>query len=296
MKDIKSFCKMFDLNVPSFEDFHYYKHQFSRLARWKDMDNLIKLYENAENEIEDMFRYRLDKIEEIINYIKTTRAYNDMVDDNLIPDYPINKNYEYLEGVNYLSIDLKMANWQAIKKYDPDFRNELGTNYSDLLNKFDVPEVFHKSKHFRQYIFGNLNPKRQIKMQRVLVQDIFNALSKYNLKVEFIKNDEIIYSFDKIEDVREIIESLDGEDFNVKAFTIKKVENFRINQYLCKDNGEILHSEPVGCNGHKFFMYLKKYIFNEPYDVRDLYFRMDGELAIWKTEDLKINLANKIYY
>lgn len=281
---------MFDLNIASFEDFNYYKEQFSRLERWKGMDELVSLFEKAEEEIEDMFEYRMRKIDEIIDYIKGTRAYNDMVDDNLIPDYPTNKNYEYSEGVNYLSIDLKMANWQAMKKYDPSFVNELGEEYSDLLNKFDVPEVFHRSKHFRQYIFGNLNPKRQIKMQRVLVQDIYNALSKYNLKVEFIKNDEIIYSFEKIEDVREIIEGLNGDDFTVRAFTIKRVENFRINQYLCKDSGEILHSEPVGCNGHKFFMYLKKYIFNEPYDIRDLYFRMDGELAIWNTDKLKLEL------
>jgi len=280
---------MFDLNVASFEDFDYYKSQFSKLERWKNMDELVVLYEKAEEEIEDMFGYRMSKIDEIISFVKGTRAYNDMADENLIPDYPVNKSFEYSEGVNYLSIDLKMANWQSMKKYDPSFINELGETYSELLNKFKVPEVFHKSKHFRQYIFGNLNPKKQMKVQRVFVEDIKNAMSRYNLKIECIKHDEIIYSFKKIEDVREIIEGLDGDDFTVRAFTIKKVENFRINQYLCKDSGEILHSEPVGCNGHKFFMYLKKYIFNEPYDIRDLYFRMDGELAVWKTDDLKLD-------
>lgn len=289
MRDIKSFCKMFDLNVASFEDFDYYKSQFSKLERWKNMDELVALYEKAEEEIEDMFGYRMSKIDEIISFVKGTRAYNDMADENLIPDYPVNKSFEYSEGVNYLSIDLKMANWQSMKKYDPSFINELGETYSELLNKFEVPEVFHRSKHFRQYIFGNLNPKKQMKVQRVFVEDIKNAMSRYDLKIECIKHDEIIYSFEKIEDVREIIEGLDGDDFTVRAFTIKKVENFRINQYLCKDSGEILHSEPVGCNGHKFFMYLKKYIFNEPYDIRDLYFRMDGELAVWKTDDLKLD-------
>lgn len=290
MKDIKSFCKMFDLNVASFDDFDYYKNQFSRINRWKNLDDLVALYEKAESEIGDMFEYRMSKIDEIVAFVKGTRAYNDMADENLIPDFPINKNFEYSEGVNYLSIDLKMANWQAMKKYDPSFVNELGETYSEFLNKFGVPEVFHKSKHFRQYIFGNLNPKKQIKVQRVMVEDIKNAMSKYGLKIECIKHDEIIYSFEKIEDVREIIEGLDGEDFTITPFTVKKVENFRINQYLCKDSGEMLHSEPVGCNGHKFFMYLKKYIFNEPYDIRDLYFRMDGELAIWNTEKLKLEL------
>ena len=144
MRDIKSFCKMFDLNVASFEDFDYYKCQFSKLERWKNMDELVGLYEKAEEEIEDIFGYRMSKIDEIINFIKGTRAYNDMADENLIPDYPVNKSFEYSEGVKYLSIDLKMANWQAMKKYDPSFINELGETYSELLNKFEVPEVLKR--------------------------------------------------------------------------------------------------------------------------------------------------------
>ena len=37
-------------------------------------------------------------------------------------------------------------------------------------------------------------------------------------------------------------------------------------------------------------MFLKKYIFNEPCDIRDLYFRMDGDLAIWNVDGLNIEL------
>lgn len=46
----------------------------------------------------------------------------------------------------------------------------------------------------------------------------------------------------------------------------------------------------VGCNGNLFFIYLKNYILNEPLDIRDLYFKMDGNLAIWNVEGLKISL------
>ena len=46
----------------------------------------------------------------------------------------------------------------------------------------------------------------------------------------------------------------------------------------------------VGCNGNQFFMNLKNHIFEESLDIRDLYFRMDGSLAIWNVDKLKISL------
>ena len=61
MKDIKSFCKLFDLNVPNFNEFDYYINQYKKLWRWKDMDDLISLYESAESQIEDIFKYKIDK-------------------------------------------------------------------------------------------------------------------------------------------------------------------------------------------------------------------------------------------
>lgn len=289
MKDIKSFCKLFDLNVPSYLDFDYYKNLYSRLDRWKNMDELISLYKEAEEQIEDIYKYRLEKTEEIINFIKTTRAFNDLNDDTMIPDLPTNKNFEYSEGVKYLSIDIKMANWESLKKYDPSFVNELGDTYSDLLNKFNVPEVFHRSKQLRQYIFGNLNPKRQIKAQRVMIEDLMNGLYRYNLKVECIKTDEVIYSFENIAEIVDILLGFDDDIFKCKVFTVKRIEDFRINEYLDTKRG-LMYSDLVGCNGHKYFINLKKYIFEEELDVRDLYFRMDGDLAIWNVEGLKVEL------
>jgi hypothetical protein len=207
----------------------------------------------------------------------------------MIPDLPTNKNFEYSEGVKYLSIDIKMANWESLKKYDPSFVNELGDTYSDLLNKFDVPEVFHRSKQLRQYIFGNLNPKRQIKAQRVMIEDLMNGLSRYNLKVECIKTDEVIYSFENIAEIVDILLGFDDDIFKCKVFTVKRIEDFRVNEYLDTKRG-LMYSDLVGCNGHKYFINLKKYIFEEELDVRDLYFRMDGDLAIWNVEGLKVEL------
>ena len=137
MKDIKGFCKLFDLNVPVYSDFNYYINQLSKVPKFSNLLDLVTLYETAESEIEDLYDYRVKKADEIINFLKSTRAYEELIYDNLIPDLPTTKNFHYEEGRKYISIDLKKANWLSVKKYDPDFLNELGNTYEDFLDKFN---------------------------------------------------------------------------------------------------------------------------------------------------------------
>ncbi len=289
MKDVKGFCKLMDISVPEYEHFDYYINQFSKLEKWKNIKDLIKIYEESEEKYGNLYEYRLKKSNEIINYLKSTRAYNELQDDNLIPDYPTTKNFEYSEDKKYISIDIKKANWIALKKYDPEFAPELGNSYEDFIAKFDVPEIFNHSKQLRQYIFGNINPKRQGKAQRVITQSILNKYNHLNLDIACIKNDEVIYSFESFDQIGEILTTVDREIFKIKLFTVKRVQDFRINTFL-SESGEKLYKEMVGCNGNQFFMNLKNHIFEEPLDIRDLYFRIDGSLAIWNVDKLKISL------
>lgn len=289
MRDVKGFCKLMDISVPSYEHFDYYIEQLSKTEKWKNIRELIKLFEDAEENYGDLYEFRFKKANEIIDYLKNTRAYNELIYDNLIPDYPTTKNFEYSEDKKYLSIDIRKANWVVLKKYDPEFAPELGNSYDDFISKFDVPEVFNHSKQLRQFIFGNINPKRQGKAQRAIIQEVIDQYAHLGLDIACIKNDEVIYSFDEFDQVLEIFNSVDKERFKTKLFTVKRIEDFRINTYL-SESGEILYREMVGCNGNLFFIYLKNYILNEPLDIRDLYFKMDGNLAIWNVEGLKISL------
>ena len=289
MRDVKGFCKLMDISVPEYEHFDYYINQFSKLEKWKNIKKLIKIYEEAEEKYGDLYEYRLKKSNEIIEYLKNTRAYNELQDDNLLPDLPTTKNFEYSEDKKYISIDINKANWVVLKKYDPEFAPELGNSYEDFISKFDVPEIFNHSKQLRQYIFGNINPKRQGKAQRVVTQSILNKYNHLNLDIACIKNDEVIYSFESFNQIEEILTSVDREIFKIKLFTVKRVQDFRINTFL-SESGEELYKEMVGCNGNQFFMNLKNHIFEESLDIRDLYFRMDGSLAIWNVDKLKISL------
>ena len=289
MRDVKGFCKLMDISVPEYEHFDYYINQFSKLEKWKNIKDLIKIYEEAEEKYGDLYEFRLKKSNEIINYLKSTRAYNELQDDNLIPDYSTTKNFEYSEDKKYISIDINKANWVVLKNYDPEFAPELGDSYEDFISKFDVPEIFNHSKQLRQYIFGNINPKRQGKAQRVITERLLNRYKHLSLEIACVKNDEVIYAFESFNQIEEILTTVDRSLFKTKLFTVKRVQDFRINTFL-SESGEELYKEMVGCNGNQFFMNLKNHIFEEPLDIRDLYFRMDGSLAIWNVDKLKISL------
>lgn len=289
MKDIKGFCKLMDINVPEFQHFDYYINQLCKLERWKNLKEMIRLYEKAEEVIPDMLEYKIEKTNQIVNFLQGTRAFSELNDDNLLPDLPTTKSFEYLEGKKYLSIDIRQANWIVFKKYDPEFLNELGDTYENLLKKFDVLEIFLYSKQFRQYIFGNINPKRHGRAQRLMVQEIIEKYKHLGLEIICIKNDEVVYSFDSFDDITEITKTLDKSRYKTKIFSIERVEDFRIHSHM-NEVGGFLHKELAGCGGNRYFLCLKKYILNEQLDIRDLYFRVDGNSAIWNIDELKLEL------
>lgn len=285
MKDVKSFCKLFDLNVPNYDDFDYYRSLYKRVGRHSDIDELVSMYEELENEVDDMFTYRIECTDLLVKYIESTRAFNDLNLDPMVPDLTVDKNFRYSEGRYYVSFDLIKANWQAVKSYDPDFLNEMKDSWEELVSHLEIPSLFSRSKQLRQYVFGNLNPKRLMRVQRKMIQSILENLPK----PDCVKHDEVIFSFDTLDLAYEFVKIKTPEKFRAKVFTVDVRDGYRINNYLDVD-GQIYDREPVGCNGHKYFMVLKNDIFNEPLDVRDLYFRMDGELAVWMIPELNLSI------
>lgn len=287
MKDIKGFIKLFDLNIPNIEHFDYYIDQLSKIQKFKNIKELITLYEKAESELDvDIYDYRLKKSQEVIEFIKNSNAYSEMMLDNQLIDYPTSRSANYEEGVNYFSIDMKSANWVSLKRYDPPHINELGTTYSDLLSIFEMPEIFIHSKYLRQFIFGNINPKRISKVQRNMIQDVVRKYQD-NLQIDVVRADEVIFSFKEFSEIKEIYNSIDKDKFNVKIFNINRVEDFRIDSVYDID-GNFLYKDIFGVDGTQLFIKIKEYLTHEDIDVRDLYFRNNGKLAIWNYDGFKI--------
>ena len=132
MKDPKSFVKLFDLNVPAIEHLDYYINQMSKTQKYRDIRHFVSLYEECESEIGDAYEFRRSKSEEIIEFIKGTNAYNELCYDKNLIDYPTNKSVEYVEGVKYFSVDLRSANWVALKNY----LNLIYQKFLYILNNF----------------------------------------------------------------------------------------------------------------------------------------------------------------
>lgn len=289
MKDPKSFIKLFDLNVPNIEHFDYYISQLQKTPKFKDLGQFLEMYRDAESSIgDDAYGFRKSKSEEIIDFIKSTNAYNELCYDKNLVDFPTSTSIHYDEKIKYISIDLRSANWVALKSYDPDHINELGSTYEEFLSKFNLPKVFIHSKYLRQFIFGNVNPKRLIKVQRNLIQDV---VRKYQdvLILEGVRNDEAIFSFEDYSQIQEIIRDIDQIKYKIKIFSIQRIEDFRVDS-IFDHHGNFLYKEMFGVDGTQFFIKLKEYITGEALDIRDLYFRSNGKLALWCHEKLKCDI------
>ncbi len=281
MRDKNGFVRLFNLNVPLYSEFDYYIGQLSKLYSHRDIYEWIRLYEEFEFLDIDIFKYKMSKSQEIISYIKNTDSYKRMLNDDILP-IEVNNNVSFDEGKKYVSIDLSKANWQSIKFYDDFSKNEIGDSYQSFLKRFDLPDVFLHSKIFRQYIFGNLNMKKQINTQHRIIKNILEQLSNTTANLEFIRNDEIIYSYHEISQISEQL-SLKNDKIHVNMFIVDKVENFYIKSNL-DIGGKIMHKNLLGCPGNRFYINLKKYITGEKLVLNDLLFRIDGNTVCWYDE------------
>lgn len=283
MKNKKDFIKLFDLNIPHFDHFDYYIHQLSKTDRFKDIKYYLELFEEADSSIDDFYAYKMSKSSDIIEFIKSTNTYTEMTLDKNLTSFPTNKSLQYEEDRIYLSVDLRSANWYSLKIYDQ--QNELGDSYEEFLKKFDLPKVFTHSKYLRQYIFGNVNPKKQQIIQRNIMQK--DVIRKFDseFEIEGVKNDEVVFILNDFKDSEKIINNIDHERFKIRIFKIERVEDFRIFNYYDSE-GNFIRKEMIGCSGNQFYMKLKEYITGEKINIKDLYFKSEGKLALWNHPEL----------
>lgn len=287
MKDLKGFVKLFDLNIPTIEHFDYYLDQLSKSRKFRNIKDMIPLYEDAENRVGNLYDFRIERSKDIIEFIKDSTSWMELSLDKSLIDYPISKSFKYEEGKKYLSIDIRSANWTALKKYDPPHLNELGDTYMDLLKKFDFPEIFGHSKYLRQFIFGNVDPKKISKVQRNMIQEIVRKYES-DLTLECVRVDESIFSFDRFKELDVL--NIDNSKFKTKIFSIERVDDFRLDT-IYDLNGNVVDKELVNLDGTLFFIKLKEYITGEELDIRDFFFRSNGKLAIWSDPRIKLSLV-----
>ena len=98
------------------------------------------------------------------------------------------------DGKYFISIDLKKANFQAM--------NYAGVinfdTYADFIKFYGGDEYIANSKYLRQVIFGKMNPKRTIAVEKYMMAKIYcllnSEMEKFGFKIYSVNSDELIYS------------------------------------------------------------------------------------------------------
>ena len=250
-------------NIGQFVHYLYLcEKDYKALTKYRNLINLID--ERFGGDSNKFLKEYYDKREEIIQAILTNPAYLEFNNMDMnrfaIKDVLENitsKNVYNCENVNkiYLSIDLKKANFQALKYVNPEIVFNKDT-YEDFIGMFTDLDYVKESKYTRQVIFGKCNPKRHITVEKYIINEIRKYISEkifenIDINIVSFSNDEIVYecsvsieSFNEemityvktvIDDLKTKIKEFIGVDVSINIFNLKGYNLLdTINNKVCK--------------------------------------------------------------
>jgi len=299
---IAEFERLYNINIPVHTEFEYYKNLLLKSKEYyylpEAIDRMEKYEKFVNGEVKD---FKVKSMNILIDYISKTDAYNSFQNFDLqsLPKFEgkDQRNYHFINNNKdnyFVSIDLVSANY-SILQYFFDRKNELAYDWRELCAINEVPLLFAHSKSFRQYVFGNLNPKRSQTIQQSVITGFVSMLyNEFKDNIIYVTHDEIMLTFpysnhkgllgDKITNLLNT-----KLPFRFTFFTVDHVENkskiivknIFNNKFDYFENETIKYRTLFGVPGNQFYFYFKKYILKEPVEMRDLLFENDGKLAMW---------------
>ena len=202
------------LQSPYFED---------RLELLERDYNAKTLYENLLELIDSKFDCNASKFLEsyhqvrdtIITSVLNSEAYKDFISNGKfmkkINPICANKNLYTNEQDNglFVSYDMKKANFQTLRYANPAIVYDTNT-YEDFIGVFTDLDYIKNSKYTRQVIFGKLNPKRTMTLEKWITNEFCGSLYSFlmHTKLEYfsLNADEIILKFNGSEEEFEKLE------------------------------------------------------------------------------------------
>lgn len=303
----RRFVKDFNLPINLIDNpfFDYYRNKYHFFPK-QEYENCLM---NIENNFNGNIQIWLDRYSElrdnIITTIENSEPYKEFIQMNmsqyLIKDKEISSNNIYNEqwvGSKFISIDLKTANFQALKFINPQIVLNCNT-YDELIEKFGGDEYLKKSKYTRQVIFGKLNPKRTIQVEKYLIWQILNNTD--NKTLQFIKEncelisvgtDEIIFKINSDFENNinlNLLDDIRGEIEKNNKLSVK-VETFHLTRIVTKNhNGNIVDGylkkyylkniQELKSTSSIFFPQIYAIAFNQEFHDLDMYFSAENQTA-----------------
>ena len=239
------FVKDYNLPINIYDDrlFSYYigLYDFFPLETYVNLCNTVeqKYGGNVELWLDDCAKVRDKAINGVIESEKY-KAFNDS--KNLLKEYDNNITIgehslytEVCEGKLYVSIDIKKANFQALK-----FAGVLDdATYADFITKYGGDDYIVNSKYLRQVIFGKMNPARTVKVEKYIVSKIHEIVTPCFGEFELMSfnSDELIYkvtngfapSAESLDSLVSIIKSTIGIDVRAECVKIHRLPIVNVN-------------------------------------------------------------------
>jgi len=310
MKDIEELKKLFaDIKIPITEHHKYYIDTLMKSPFYAGIENVVKEFQEYEIDvIEEGYKsaksYKLDyALPMMKNYILNTNAYERLQSMEIIAELRTKDDLRNNDDTYLISIDFKAANYNSLRTLDQE--GELYNSWEELCEALGIHSTLSKSKSFRQYVFGNTNPKR---LQRVQHNNIIIIVDKLIEDYGFEEDDFVFISHDEfivrlrpdgilaVNRINVLLSSvgmiIQKEEINMPTH-YKVIKNEGIGAGMCVQTqynvkmGGLSEKWTILVNvpGSKHFKYFKTHILKEPIDRRDLMFMIDGEIAVWNVED-----------
>lgn len=291
----KRFCKDCNLPINLFDEPYFTQRlkaldvQFDCVKKFDTFCADLEKYD-AEQEY---FEYYNTVKDSVINMIKDNTEYMKFLNDDFADVRVVTKNITlgnknlYIEGnqdKTFISIDMKKANFSALRHYSPAIFKNVET-WEQYIGFFTPSEHIRNSKYIRQVILGACNPKRQITYERYLMTMLYlHIKNELDGKVSFysLGNDEIIISVAgtsvSAKEIKAAIATCPqkiGELVRFEMFDLQKVGDYGWMKVIY-DEPERVEFKTINAD---IYHQIVKHYWNMPITEDDLVFRYNGVLA-----------------
>lgn len=194
------FVKDYSLPINVFDErlFNYYigLYDFFPREKWENLKSLID--EKYNGNVELWLDYCAKVRDNTINSVIGTERYIGFNTCDL-SQYKLTKNIgehsyytESTDGCRFISIDLKKANFQALKYVGVIKEN----TYDELIENMGGDDYIKGSKYLRQVIFGKMNPGRTVTVEKYIMEKIMkfsDEVLPIGFELYSQNSDELVY-------------------------------------------------------------------------------------------------------
>lgn len=257
----KRFVSDFDFPVSMVNDYRMfcyqlelYEPELKTLTRWKELQQMIK--ERFGGDTDAFVEYYNKVRNDIIMKTYESAAYQEFNNMDMnrfsVKDRPqVSKNNVYNcenDGKMFLSVDLRRANFQALKYVNRRIFNGAQT-YEEYVGQFTDLDYLKTSKYTRQVIFGQLNPSRHTTVEQYLINQVYKTMLTldylpFNASTGLVSmsNDELVFIIDRLYNPKSYSECI-VQDIKTKTGLDVHVDAYELHGYALVSDSNCTHKE-----------------------------------------------------